>query len=59
MTSIRTKRRREYGKTLAKRYSQLKQNRAKFSTWMELGIVWPPTWMELGIVWPPTWIELA
>ena len=31
---------------LAKRCSQLKPTRAKFSSPMELGIVWPPTWLE-------------
>ena len=36
--------------TLAKRHSQLKPTRAKFSTYMELGIVWEPTWFELDRV---------
>ena len=35
-------------KALAKRYFQLKPSRAKFSTWSELGVVWPPTWLELA-----------
>ena len=33
-------------KALAKRYSQLKPTRAKFTTSMELGIIWSPTWLE-------------
>ena len=33
---------------LAKRSSQLKPTRAKFTTSMDLGIVWPPTWLELA-----------
>ena len=33
-----------------KRSSQLKPTRAKFTTWMELGIVWPPTRLELDQV---------
>ena len=37
-------------KALAKRYSQLKPTRAKFTTSLELGIVWPPTWLELARV---------
>ena len=38
-------------KALAKRSSQLKPTRAKFTTSMELGIVWPPTWLELAWIW--------
>ena len=34
----------------AKRSSQLKPTRAKFTTSMELGIVWPPTCLELARV---------
>ena len=30
--------------------TKAKPTRAKFSTWMELGIVWPPTWLELAEV---------
>ena len=37
-------------KALAKRYTQLKPTRAKFTTSMELGIVWAPTWFELDRV---------
>ena len=37
-------------KALAKRYSQLKPTRAKFTTSMELGIIWSPTWLELAQV---------
>ena len=43
-------------KALAKRYSQLKQTWAKVSTWIELGIVWPPTWLELAGWIAFTWI---
>ena len=37
-------------KALAKRSSQLKPTRAKFTTSMELGIVWTTTWFELARV---------
>ena len=39
------------GPCRAKRHSQLKQARAKFSTWMELGIVCRTTWLELAWIW--------
>ena len=44
-------------KTRAKRSSQLEPTRAKFTTSMELGIVWPPTWLELARV-GSTWLDL-
>ena len=37
-------------KALAKRSSQLTPTRAKFTTSMELVIVWPPTWFVLARV---------
>ena len=37
-------------KWMAKRSSQPKPTRAKFTTSMELGIVWPSTWLELDRV---------
>ena len=43
-------------KALSKRSSQLKPTRAKFTTSMELGIVWPPTWLALARV-GTSWLE--
>ena len=38
------------GKALAKQCSHLEPTRTKFTTSMELGIVWSPTWLELARV---------